>query len=188
MRTALYVIVAASLAGCGDPLFFAAVEDQRVCVQITGGQVEGVPPDAAAVIGEVSTPPWEREFDLGSQIPGIDSNGTTGDIEIISLTITTPAPGALGNIRRAVVKLSDADGNLEPYVDYEQPLPGDPNQTTLVLTAVPNLNLLERVRNGGKIKFVTQFTGSPPATPWRADIEACVKTNVMIDILKAVKD
>ena len=46
----------------------------------------------------------------------------------------------------------------------------------LVLTAVPNVNLLERVRNGGKLKVAAQFTGSPPATPWRADIEACVKT------------
>ena len=82
------------------------------------------------------------------------------------------------------MKLSDAAGNLEPYVDYEQPLPADPNQTTLVLTAVPNVNLLERVRNGGKLKVAAQFTGSPPATPWRADIEACVKTNVMVDILR----
>ena len=81
MRTARFAPLALALCACGDPLFFAEVEDRQICMTLPGQTIQKAP----AGIGEQTAPPWQGSLDLGSAIPGLGEKGTTGTIKSISL-------------------------------------------------------------------------------------------------------
>jgi hypothetical protein len=187
MRNLVFGLFALSIAGCGDPLFFAEVEEKRICLQLEGQQVDAAP---AAAAGQSVTVEWHGDFDLGSHIAGLDTNrqGTTGDIEMLSLDVTSD-PAILQDIHAAEVNVSDASGNFDPdpLMHYTQPSPFDLAATKITFVLDRNLNLFDRL-DGGKLHYALQFTGNPPTQPWTATIDTCFRARIMVDALKAMKN
>ncbi|HEX9289728.1 MAG TPA: hypothetical protein VF904_09395 [Anaeromyxobacteraceae bacterium] len=181
MRTTTFAIalLALSAAGCGDPLFFAEVEEKRICITQLGQPI----PAAPAGVGPQSVH-WEGDFDLGSNIPGLDTSATTGSLRLVSVSVTGSTD--LTGITLADVTITDAAGVATDLVHYEQP-PTVSDPRRLDMTVAPN-DLLERVRNGGKLHYSFAFEGSPPSTDWTADLETCMYARVMVDALKAIQE
>ncbi len=178
MRTVLLASLMFALAGCGDPLFFAAVEDPKVCLALPGESV----PAAPAGIGP-QTARWEGDLDVGSDIPGLDSKGSTGSIKMLSFTVHSSTDMSL--ITSVQVDISDKEGNPEHFASYAQQPSADPN--TLSMTIDRDLDLFDRLANGGKLHYAIAFTGSPPKEVWSADFTACLSVEMKIDALKAMQ-
>lgn len=181
MRTTTFAIALLSLglAGCGDPLFFAEVEEKRVCVTLVGEQIPGVP----AGLGP-QTAHWEGDVDLGKSIPGLDTGATTGSVQLVSVSVKGST--SLAGITYADVSLTDSAGVTSHVVHYEQPSPlPDPDQITVAITP---MELIDRVKNGGNLHYSVTFDGSPPTVDWTADIETCMYAKVMVDALKALQN
>jgi hypothetical protein len=175
--------LALTLAGCGDPLFFAAVEDQRICMALPGESVPAVNPPAGIDIGQ-QTARWEGDFDLGSDIPGLDSKGATGSIKMLSFTIDSSTD--MSGITAVQLDVSDKAGNPEQFASYaQQPGAVDPN--TISMKIDHDLDLFDRMVNGGKLHYAIAFTGTPPTVEWSANFTVCMSVKMQIDALKAIQ-
>jgi len=168
------------LAGCGDPLFFAQVKEERICLAMQDRTVPAAPA-AAALIGP-QTVTWAGDLDLGSKIPGLDKrNAVKGNIRMLSLDVL--ATTDLSGVREATVTLLDGAGNPTTFMHYVPPgpAPGD-----LAMTLDEDVNLLDRL-DGGVLHYKIDFTGTPPTTDWAADVQSCLSLDVTIDALEAMK-
>ncbi len=175
--------LALTLAGCGDPLFFAAVEDRKICMALPGESIPGVTVPDGIVIGP-QTAYWEGDFDLGSDIPGLDSKGTTGSIKMLSFTINSSTD--MSSITAVELDVSGKAGDLEHFASYAQQ-PGAVDPSTIPMTIDQDLDLFDRMVNGGKLHYAIAFTGSPPAVAWSADFTLCMSVKMQIDALKAIQ-
>ena len=173
MRSYLLAPLALLASACGDPLFFAQVQDPRVCVQVAN---ETIPAAPAGVAGSVT---WQGQFDLGSQIPGLDQSGTTGTVSMLSFEVQSTTD--MSGISEVMVDLpSVASGH---YIDYTQAPPvQDPN--SILMTPTQNANLLPALTDGGLLPYSITFTGSPPTVDWQADLTVCVSVSVEVNFLK----
>jgi len=173
VRSHLLVPLALLASACGDPLFFAQIQDPQVCVQVAN---ETIPAAPAGVAGSVT---WQGQFDLGSQIPGLDQSGTTGAISMLSFQIDSTTD--MSGISQVAVQLpSVASGD---YIDYTQTPPvKDPN--TILMTPTQNVNLLPALTNGGILPYSLTFTGSPPTVDWQANLTVCVSVSIEVNFLK----
>jgi hypothetical protein len=181
VRTTTFAIAlfALSAAGCGDPLFFAEVEEKRICLTQLNQQIPGVP----AGVGPQSVA-WEGDFDLGSNIPGLDTSGTTGSLRLLSVSVTGSTD--LTGITLADVTVTDAAGVATDLVHYAQPTPV-PDPMRIDMTVAQDVDLLDRVRHGGKLHYSVAFKGSPPTAAWTAAVETCMYAKVKVDALKAMQ-
>ncbi|OFX25104.1 MAG: hypothetical protein A2V77_05895 [Anaeromyxobacter sp. RBG_16_69_14] len=179
----LAVSVSLTLAGCGDPLFFAAVEDRKICMALPGQSVPAVNPPAGIDIGQ-QTARWEGDFDLGSDIPGLTSKGTTGGIKMLSFTINSSTD--MSSITEVQLDVSDKEGNLDHLASYAQ-VPGATDPNTIPMTIDQDLDLFDRMVNGGKLRYAIEFTGSPPTVEWSADFTVCMSVEMQIDALEAIQ-
>ena len=184
MRTALIASLALALAGCGDPLFFAEVEDRQICMTMPSQNIPGTGVNPG-LIGE-RTATWTGSLDLGSAIPGLDTKGTTGNIKTISLRVNSPTD--MGVIRYADVRLSGLDGQ-EPtaYMHYDAAEQTSADSHVLPMTIDADIDLFSRLAGGKQIEYVIEFTGHPPTQDWTADVTACMSAKVKIDPLEAIK-
>jgi hypothetical protein len=181
VRTALFASVALALSGCGDPLFFAEVEDRQICMTLPGQTI----PKAPAGIGE-QTVSWQGNLDLGSAIPGLGEKGTTGTIKSVSLRVNSTTDMSV--IRHADVKLSALDGETPTrymHYDVQEQQAADP--ALLNMTIDDDIDLFERLAGGKKIDYTISFTGQPPTVDWTADITACMSAKVKLDPLEMMK-
>ena len=180
-----YFTLAASfaLAGCGDPLFFAAVEDRKVCLVLPGESVPAVNPPAGINTGS-QTARWEGDFNLGSDIPGLDSKGTTGSIKMVSFTINSSTD--MSSITAVELDVSDKAGNPEQFASYAQQ-PGAVDPSTISMKIDQDLDLFQRLVNGGKLHYGIAFTGTPPTVAWSADFTVCMSIKMQVDALKAIQ-
>jgi hypothetical protein len=180
VRTLLLSSLALALSGCGDPLFFAEVEDKQICMTLPGQSIPGAPADLAE-----HTVSWQGKLDLGEALPGLGEKGTTGTIRTVSLRVNSAVD--LTAIRHADVELSASDGSPPtPYMHYdaqEQPA-ADPS--VLSMTIDDDIDLFARLAGGKEIGYVISFTGRPPAADWTADITACMSARVKIDPLELI--
>jgi hypothetical protein len=167
-------------AGCGDPLFFAQVQETRLCLALANRSVPAAPAAAAALGPQTVT--WAGDLDLGSKFPGIDKkDAVSGSIRMLSMTVSGSTD--LAGVSSAAVTVSDAAGAPTAFMHYAPPSPA-PDQ--LVMTLDQDLNLLDRLQSG-VLHYTITFTGTPPTTAWTADIESCLSLDVTIDALKAMK-
>jgi hypothetical protein len=183
LALALVAPLTLTLAGCGDPLFFAAVEDRRICMALPGQSVPAVNPPAGIVIGP-QTARWEGDFDLGSDIPGLTSKGTTGSIKMLSFTIDSSTD--MSSITEVQLDVSDKEGNLDHLASYAQ-LPGAADPNTIPMTIDQDLDLFDRMVSGGKLHYAIEFIGSPPTVEWSADFTVCMSVKMQIDAMKAIQ-
>ena len=60
-------------AACGDPLFFAQVKEERLCLALANRSVPAAPvvPASVAALFPASVT-WTGDLDLGSKFPGLD--------------------------------------------------------------------------------------------------------------------
>ncbi len=177
MRTSGVTICLLALAGCGDPLFFADVEDSRICIARPNETVPGAPAEVAALIGE-RTVEWAGTFDLGSNVPGLNEKGTRAEIRMGSLRLTSTTD--MRSVRSAVLSIPDGKGGAVPLMHYEQPENADPK--TIVMALDEDVNLADRL-TAGKLRYTIALTGSPPTESWTSDVTACVSARVKIDAL-----
>jgi hypothetical protein len=173
---ALAVLAAAALAGCGDPLFFAEVKEERICLALPDRTV----PAAPGGIGE-QTVTWSGDLDLGSQIPGLDRPGVTGSIRMLSMTVAATLD--LSGVTQADVSVSDAAGAATPFMHLARPALA-PERLDMALDQ--DLNLLDRLRDGA-LRYDIAFRGTPPTQAWGATIETCLAVEVKVDALKAMQ-
>ncbi len=184
MRTALFATLALALAGCGDPLFFAEVEDKQICMTLPSQTIPGTGVDPS-VVGE-RTATWNGSIDLGSAIPGLDTKGTTGTIKTISLRVNSSTDMSV--IRLADVKLAGLDGqDPTPYMHYDVAEQTSPDPHVLSMIIDTDIDLFPRLAGGKTIGYVIDFTGYPPSQDWTADVTACLSAKVTIDPLQAIK-
>jgi hypothetical protein len=179
VRTALFASLALALSGCGDPLFFAEVEDRRICMTLPGESI----PAAPAGVGD-QTVTWQGRFDLGSGIPGLGEKGTTGTIRMVSFSLASTTD--VTSITHAEVDLTSDAGPPTPFMHYTQQQPvADPNSLSMAIDQ--DLDLFERLAGGRTIGYAIAFTGRPPTAAWTADITACMSAKVKIDPLQVIK-
>ncbi len=176
----IFVIIIASLAalpiaGCGDPLFFAEVEEERVCLTIHGQEVP------ASEAGGQSVK-LEDDVDLGSKIPGLD-NGATGSLHLLSLEVT--ASTDLSGVHSAAVSMSPVGSAPTNVASYTQPATM-PDPKKVSFTVDGNQDLFQSIQSG-KLHLAIEFAGAPPSTPWSADVDVCLSARIMIDALKAIQ-
>jgi hypothetical protein len=183
VRTALFASLALVLAGCGDPLFFAEVQDKQICMTMPSQTIHGTSVNPG-VIGE-RTASWTGSLDLGSAIPGLGEKGTTGTIKTISLRVNSTTDMTV--IRRADVKLAGADGqDPTAYMHYDAAEQTSPDPHVLTMTIDADIDLFTRLAGGKEIQYVIDFTGYPPENDWTADVTACMSATVKIDPLQKI--
>jgi len=189
MRTAPLALLALALAGCGDPLFFADVEDRQICLQLPTETIQGTGVNLGTQQFEFK---WENDFDLGSQVPGLGDSGTTGSIHVLALDVNSSTD--LGLIDHAEVDVSDASGQLEPFMDYAKGSAGsmtfDAASGTydLSMAMAKDLDIFARLE-GGRVHYAITFAmnGVPPTSSWTASVTTCFNAKVKIDFLQAAK-
>jgi len=172
-KTLLLALLVLGASACGDPLLFAQVTEPKVCFQMAG---ESSPAAPGGLAGSVS---WQGQFDL-SQIPGIGKSGTSGSISMLSFEVDSTTD--MSGISNVVVDLPSVTSGH--YIDYTQTTPAT-HANTITMTPTQDVNLLSAVTSGGSLPYSITFTGSPPTVPWQADMTACLKVSVEVDILKA---
>ncbi len=181
---ALTLVAPLTLAGCGDPLFFAAVEDRRICMALPGESVPAAPAIPDGIDIGPQTARWEGDFDLGSDIPGLTSKGTTGSIKMLSFAIDSSTD--MSSITAVQLDVSDKAGNPEHLASYVQQQ-GTVDPSTISMKIDQDLDLFDRMVNGGKLHYAVEFTGSPPTVEWSADFTVCMSVEMQIDALKAIQ-
>jgi hypothetical protein len=167
-------------AGCGDPLFFAQVKEEKICLALQDRSVPAAPEVAAALGPQTVT--WAGDLDLGSKVPGLDKrNAVKGSIRMVSLDVL--ATTDLSGVRDATVTILDGAGNPTTFMHYEPPgtAPGD-----LAMKLDQDLNLLDHL-DGGVLHYKIDFSGTPPTSDWRADVQSCLSLDITIDALEAMK-
>jgi hypothetical protein len=167
-------------AACGDPLFFAQVKEERLCLALANRSVPAAPLVVAALGPQTVT--WTGDLDLGSKFPGLDEkDGLEGSIRVLSMAVTGSTD--LSGVTDAQVTVTDAAGASTPFMRYV-PTPGAALDR-LAMTAEQDLNLLDRL-DRGVLHYSISFTGTPPTTAWTAEIENCLTLDVTIDALEAM--
>ena len=184
MRTAILATLALSLAGCGDPLFFAEVEERRICLQVSST----LPGTGVNVnVGEQTVDSPVGSIDVASQIAGLDKakDATTASVRLTSLSVSSA--GDLSFVAAAEVDLSDANGQLAPFVHYAAPAgQAAPVSRIDMVVDDPNVNLYGRLV-GGALSYQLHVTGTPPAAETPVDVTARMYVKVLVDALKAAQ-
>lgn len=167
-----------ALSGCSDPLLFAAVEEQRICLLLPAQDVPAAPP-----VGD-QTVSWEGDLDLGAHIPGLDRpDAVKGSLKMLSLTTTGSTD--LSSITAAEVAVTDEAGQMTAFMHYTRSAaPADPTRLEMVLDQ--DLNLLDRLQ-GGNLHYAISFHGAPPQVAWTADVESCLSASITLDGLELMK-
>jgi hypothetical protein len=164
-------------------LFFAAVEEKRICFTQPAATVRGVPPAIVEALGQ-QTATWEGSLDLGAHVPGLEGKGTTGTIALLSLTVNSGAD--LRGIRSARLEVAGASGEQwQPALEYAPPETGAAADS-LELDPIQQVDLFPIVHDGGQLRFRLTLTGSPPAADWGADLVTCMSADLKVDALKAL--
>lgn len=178
MKTIFHVALVALLAaGCGDPLFFAEVEEERICMTLHNQAIPATQP------GD-QTGHWEDDVDLGSKIPLLGTKGTTGSMKLLSLEITGSTD--LRGIVSAAVAVAPSGGTQTTLARYTQPTSvPDPMKISI---GVPGDTDLFPFLDAGKLHFAVDFAGNPPSEDWSADIDVCLSARIMVDALKAIQE
>ncbi len=192
MRNLLFASLALALAACGDPLFFAEVEEKKICFELPSVSVQGtgsLPDVIQQQIGSktVSTPDGEA-LDFGSQVPALDKQkATTGSIKLISFEVTS-STDALQHIEAAELDVADANGQLVPFMHYERPAQSEcvAGQATCTITmTIPDGDLLRPIlANAGHLPYKLSLTGTPPQDDWTVKVDTCMSAKIMVDALK----
>lgn len=180
MRGTIWTAALVLLAGCGDPLTFAEIEEPRVCLAESGVSMLGAPVGTSYA----STQIWEGDLDLGGSIPGLDQSGVSGVLEPLDLTISTTDPAVdLRNITAATLEVVPYDGGPRRTVLWL-----DPARSTagaLVFTG-DRQDVLADLQ-GGTIHAALEVSGSAPPGSWAADLETCFYLKVKVDALAVTR-
>ncbi len=189
MKTALIASLALTLAACGGPLFYAEVQEQEICIDFPGENAPYSPVPIPATQA-IST---ESSFDVGSQIPGLDKNGTTGSIKVTKLTITGDAAALKNDIQSAEIDLPDDTGTLQPTLTYATAAPTagaldcptGSATCTISMKVVRQDDLLKALLAAkGALAYKLSLAGQPPTAPWTVDMNVCMTGSVKVDLLK----
>jgi hypothetical protein len=176
MRPALLlVLLSAALAGC-DPLFFAEIEERRICFE----QLQAV--DAAPPIG-FQTVSWEDTLDLSDGIPGLENGAVTGDIRLLGARVAGST--SLAGVSSASVTVVAPDRPAARVASYTRPA-SVPDPNVISLEGSPGVNLLDYLRSTS-LGFRIDLSGSPPTTAWQAAVEVCLSVDVVVDLLEAAE-
>ena len=181
MRTAAALSCLAVLAaGCGDPLLFLEVEEKRVCIIQSGQSIDG--PPAGTTYPEL-TGIWDGTYDLGEEIPGVDTPGVTGTLRLTDFVITVADGTAdLSGIDDATTVVTAVSGGAAGARSLLQIDRARSDATHLVLTGSAGANLLDYL-DAGQLGYSVQVSGTPPAGTWVAEMQACMSAKVMVDPL-----
>jgi hypothetical protein len=182
MRTARFAPLALALCACGDPLLFAEVEDEKICMTFPRETIPGADQAIVDLLGNQKAT-WHRDLNLGSGIPGLGKKGTTGTIKMISLTVH--GDGDITSITDAKVELTDVDPPTR-LMQYKQQQPVA-DTTTITMTLDQDVDLFQRLGEGTTIPCDVTLSGRPPPAAWTADITACMSARVKIDPLEMMK-
>lgn len=174
---ALLPLLAAALAGCGDPLLFAEIESRRVCVARLGEAIPGSPVGG----GEVT---WTGEVDLGDGVAEL-RDAASGEVRLLGVEIRN-ASADLGGIAALGVEVAHGAGAFEPVLEYAVP-PGAPAPLTALSAAGGGDLDVFSYLEGGVLRFSIRFSGAPPAAQWTADVELCASAKVLVDAVEAAR-
>ena len=170
-------------AACGDPLFFAQVKEERLCLALANRSVPAAPAVVAAFGPQTVT--WTGDLDLGSKFPGLDKKeAVKGSINMLSMAVTASTGTDLSGVTTAEGAVADAAGVSTTFMHYVPS--GEAGKLSMTLDQGQDLNLLDQL-DGGVLHYAVTFSGTPPTTDWNAEIESCLTLDVTIDALKAMK-
>lgn len=181
MRSALSVTALAfSLAGCGDPLLFAEIEEARLCLTQTGSI------SASAGTSDVQLL-YAGSYDLGSQTAGLTSNGVTSTLKALDFTITAVHGGVdFSSVTSAIVIVQKSDGANGGNATIATLDRQNSDRARLVMKS-DGMDVLDYL-SSGQLKFAVKAAGSivsPHA--WDANLEICLYAKVKLDALRAMQ-
>jgi hypothetical protein len=187
MKNALYLLLAASLAGCG--MLEAEAETKRLCVEQRNAAVipaacDPTGPGGCGPISVPFTPAVELVLGMGDAVPDLDEEGIEADINpeaitvgsvagtvnfsgVETVTLTIQPPADRPDLAPAVFRYERA--GAQPAAIFE--LPARP------VTAVDLADYIV----GNVLRIGISFSGAPPQEPWNATLEMCGDTRVNVD-------
>jgi hypothetical protein len=194
MRTAIVISLAMALAACGGPLLGAELEDRKICVAMKSATVNGlhIDPVLYASAGD-QTASWAGDFNLADHIAGVDKKGTTGNINVLSFTVSTTTQAAMDAITSADVDVyptgdASAASRFMSYTKAADSYKCDAAGTcTMNMKLDQNLDIFKLVKSGS-VSYQVAFKGKPPNDDWTATVETCMSVKLTIDALEAMKN
>jgi hypothetical protein len=178
MKNALYLLLAAGLAGCG--MLEAEAESKRLCVE----QSNFAEIPAAPAVTVPFTPPFELRLGMGAAVPDLDEEGVEVDIDPQAITLSSV--GGVVNFRDVQVLTLTipppaSRTDLGPAVfRYERPTPAPDQVFALPAVPVGAVDLADYIE-GNVLRIGVSFSGGAPQQAWNATIEMCGATRVNVD-------
>jgi hypothetical protein len=192
--------LALALAACGGPLLGGEVEDKKVCIAMTEQQVDGLHLDPIIYDNLPDTPPPElqkskllsNDFDVSSQLAGLGKKGTTGNVKMLSFTVTGEKSALEHIVNADLVLKSTSDASLVDdfsYVKSDASFKPNPDGTyTMNVTVDPKLDLFKLLASG-KLHYDINFKGKPPNENWTIkQIETCLSAKLTVDAIEYAKN